>query len=63
MNGSGKAEIWGNDSYVSMGNFGGYTGTVAEQAGTLMHEFGHNLKLRHGGDENLNYKPNYLSPL
>lgn len=26
-----------------------------------MHELGHNLGLRHGGDENLNYKPNYLS--
>jgi hypothetical protein len=26
-----------------------------------MHEFGHNLGLYHGGDENTNYKPNYLS--
>ena len=36
-------------------------GTVQEQAATLMHELGHNLNLRHGGDEDVNYKPNYLS--
>ena len=26
-----------------------------------MHEFGHNLGLRHGGGDNINCKPNYLS--
>jgi hypothetical protein len=31
------------------------------QAGTLMHELGHNLGLRHGGDDDDPYKPNYLS--
>ena len=31
------------------------------QADTLMHELGHNLGLRHGGDEDFNFKPNYLS--
>jgi hypothetical protein len=36
-------------------------GTIQEQAGTLMHEFGHNLNLDHGGADGLNYKPNYLS--
>jgi hypothetical protein len=36
-------------------------GTAFLQAGVLMHEFGHNLGLRHGGWENTNYKPNYLS--
>jgi len=36
-------------------------GTVQQQAGTLMHEFGHNLELRHGGDVNTNRKPNYIS--
>ncbi|MBJ7472394.1 MAG: hypothetical protein JHD16_13895 [Solirubrobacteraceae bacterium] len=30
-------------------------------AATLMHEFGHLVGLRHGGNEDLNYKPNYLS--
>jgi hypothetical protein len=29
--------------------------------GTFMHELGHNLDLRHGGDEEQNYKLNYLS--
>jgi len=33
---------------------------VAE-AGTFMHELGHNLDLRHGGGDNINNKPNYLS--
>lgn len=32
-----------------------------EERGTFMHEFGHNLGLLHGGNENENYKPNYLS--
>lgn len=36
-------------------------GTDRQQAGTLMHELGHNLNLRHGGGDNRNYKPNYLS--
>jgi Tol biopolymer transport system component len=37
------------------------SGTVAQQAGTLMHELGHNLGLRHGGNDDTNYKPSYLS--
>jgi hypothetical protein len=36
-------------------------GTLLEQAGTLMHELGHNLELRHGGGDEVNGKPNYLS--
>jgi uncharacterized repeat protein (TIGR01451 family) len=39
------------------------TGTVAQQAGTLMHEFGHNLNLQHGGGDSVNWKPNYLSTM
>jgi len=30
-------------------------------AGTVMHEFGHNLGLTHGGYDHKNYKPNYIS--
>jgi len=30
-------------------------------AGTIMHEFGHNLGLTHGGYDHRNYKPNYIS--
>jgi len=71
---SGKAEIWGNDFYVSLGGLraaatpcwtvdgtGESVGSAAEQEGTFMHELGHNLGLRHGGADDLNYKPNYLS--
>lgn len=36
-------------------------GSVSQQAGTLMHELGHNLGLHHGGGNWLNFKPNYLS--
>ncbi|MCW1248784.1 hypothetical protein ODZ83_00975 [Acaricomes phytoseiuli] len=31
------------------------------QVGTFVHELGHTLGLRHGGTDNANYKPNYLS--
>jgi hypothetical protein len=31
------------------------------QASTLMHEFGHNLGLKHGGNDEVNYKPNHYS--
>jgi|GEM_PF-2449974 len=31
------------------------------QAGTYMHELGHTLGLRHGGEQHYNCKPNYLS--
>lgn len=60
-NSSGCGELPGNDFMVSMGAFSSQTGTLQEQAGTLMHEFGHNLGLRHGGGDNVNRKPNYLS--
>lgn len=50
-----------HDFIVSLGNWSTPGGTIQQQAGTLMHEFGHNMGLRHGGNENENYKPNYLS--
>ena len=31
--------------------------------GTFLHEFGHTLGLRHGGFDDDNFKPNYLSPM
>ena len=42
------------------------TGTVKTlaphvEASAFMHELGHDLGLRHGGDEEVSYKPNYLS--
>ena len=50
--------IGGSDFIVTLGANGGSSGT---QAGTLLHELGHNLGLRHGGADNIHYKPNYLS--
>ena len=65
---SGVAELPGNDFLITLGGWGLNTSNVANtnklinyQAGTFMHELGHNLNLRHGGFENVNYKPNYFS--
>jgi len=65
---SGIAETPGNDFIVSMGNWGLSTSSeqnlnflINAQAGTLMHELGHNLGLQHGGDSDIQYKPNYFS--
>lgn len=65
---SGLAELVGNDLIVTLGNWGLTTnaGTslnrlINYQASTLMHELGHNLGLKHGGNEDTNYKPNYWS--
>ena len=65
---SGVAKVFGNDLVVTLGGYGFNTASSASlnwlinvQAGTLMHEFGHNLGLQHGGDEDVNNKPNYYS--
>jgi hypothetical protein len=66
---SGCSEIGGNDFVVSLGSWGSVlvngvqhnAGTTDQQAGTLMHELGHTLGLRHGGGDNINCKPNYAS--
>jgi len=71
---SGLAELGtpemggGSDFIVTLGGWGMTLDTLEDQndvintqAGTFMHELGHNLGLRHGGDENQNYKPNYYS--
>lgn len=54
--------------YVTLGTYSDGVGSVNEQAGTFMHELGHNLGLNHGGDQvddpkkdYFNFKPNYLS--
>jgi hypothetical protein len=59
---SGASETNGNDVVISLGDWGPTRGgTVPQQAGTLMHELGHNLGLHHGGNDDVNCKPNYLS--
>jgi hypothetical protein len=58
---SGIADLPGDDHIVSLGAFVNQIGTPANQVGTLMHELGHNLGQRHGGENNAHYKPNYLS--
>lgn len=65
---SGVAELLGNDVVVTLGGYNLGSGSATSQnmlinlqAGTLMHEFGHNLGLRHGGNEDANYKPNHYS--
>ncbi len=63
---SGNAEYWGDDAQVTLGNptfnnNGQGDGTTDEQEGTLMHELGHLLNLHHGGADDINCKPNYLS--
>lgn len=53
--------IPGSDFIVSLGKWTNQVGTVQEQAGTFMHELGHNINLHHGGDDDVNYEPNYVS--
>lgn len=63
---SGCAVIWGNDLMVTMRTFGEWSSVLA-QAGTFMHELGHNIGLRHGGldneapDRDVTGKPNQES--
>ena len=59
---SGSGEIRGNDFSVTLGSFDGSIGSADQQAGTFVHELGHNLGLNHGGTwlDTVNCKPNYL---
>jgi hypothetical protein len=55
-------DIGAYDFIVSLGAFGlQEVGDTQSQAGTFMHELGHNLGLRHGGSDDVNFKPNYVS--
>ena len=60
----------GGDFMVTLGKFQPFVtcgtiqdgqGTLTDQAGSFMHELGHNLGLAHGGDDATNRKPNYVS--
>jgi hypothetical protein len=54
-----------NDMLVTLGSFCPEpvecSGTVLQQAGTLMHELGHTLGLRHGGDTDELFRDGYRS--
>ncbi len=59
---SGKSFDIPSDSFiVTLGSFANQVGTVINQSAVFMHELGHNLGLFHGGFEDQNNKPNYLS--
>lgn len=59
---SGFSEYPGNDIMISLGSWEGLVGSPDTQAGTLLHEIGHNLDLDHGGKgDDTNCKPNYVS--
>ena len=60
---SGISEESGNDGAVTLGSFDGMVGSTDQQAGSFMHELGHNLGIDHGGsvDDQDNCKPNLLS--
>ena len=61
-NGSDAAFFNGASDYVvSLGSWANSTGTAFNQARSFMHELGHNLGLAHGGRDQDNGKPNYLS--
>src|SRR5439155_22566945 len=68
LSNSGGAEVYGGDFMVTLGLWrydnpaDDQVGTWQDQAGTIMHELGHNLGLFHGGLNRLpNCKPNYQS--
>ena len=55
-------DIPSSDFMVTLGRWdGGKGGTEDQKVGTFIHEFGHNLGLKHGGSDNVNFKPNHIS--
>jgi probable HAF family extracellular repeat protein len=59
---SGASQKTPDSSFVvALGHYAGAVGSIRQQGGTFMHELGHNLGLHHGGLDNINFKPNYLS--
>lgn len=57
---SGRAELPGNDFIIALGGIE-TEGLERLTAITFMHELGHTLGLRHGGGDDIGYKPNYVS--
>ncbi|HEU4421536.1 MAG TPA: CARDB domain-containing protein [Pilimelia sp.] len=62
----GQYAVGGDTFLVTLGNWGDEAiesagGQRPAEAGTFMHELGHTLALQHGGGDEVNCKPNYLS--
>lgn len=57
---SSSGLAWESNFMVTLGAWGSGD-TANAEAGTFIHELGHNLGLLHGGSDGINYKPNYLS--
>jgi hypothetical protein len=54
----------GTEFIVTLGKFNNDTGgTDDDKVNAFVHEFGHNLNIRHGGQNLYNYKPNYFSQM
>ncbi len=51
----------GDDFLISFDDFPGSYQTLRSQVETFVHELGHGLGQRHGGDTHSQYKPNYWS--
>jgi len=67
---SGGSEQSGNDAFITLGDWGlnldddkGENELINIQASIIMHQLGHNLGLKHGGDDFTELKPNYLSTM
>lgn len=58
---TGVAEPWGNDFMISGGVMPDKVFPMQYEEATILHELGHNLGLNHGGGDNINCKPNYIS--
>lgn len=59
---SGIAQIDGLNFAVTLGpQYWGNNVSSNTYVGTFIHELGHNLGLYHGGDDDVNFKPNYFS--
>lgn len=59
---SGIAQIDGLNFAVTLGpRYWGNNVSSNTYVGTFIHELGHNLGLYHGGDDDVNFKPNYFS--
>ena len=58
---SGRCCVDKRDFVASLGKWGSNANSFRDQSGTILHELGHALDLGHGGGDETNYKPNYLS--